>query len=66
MMFWIPCFLADIDDRNAEATFGDETEGIEAANIHRDLSEWQERHATLALSKVKVLIHFLFDFNFGS
>ncbi|CAN0915448.1 hypothetical protein LINGRAHAP2_LOCUS29136 [Linum grandiflorum] len=43
------------DDRNAEATFGDETEEAEAANIHRDLSEWQERHATLALSKVKEL-----------
>ncbi|CAN0915447.1 hypothetical protein LINGRAHAP2_LOCUS29136 [Linum grandiflorum] len=52
------------DDRNAEATFGDETEEAEAANIHRDLSEWQERHATLALSKVKVLIHFLVDFSF--
>ncbi|CAN1301855.1 hypothetical protein LINPERPRIM_LOCUS25164 [Linum perenne] len=37
------------------ATYGDETEGAEAANIRRDLSEWQERHATLALSNVKEL-----------
>ncbi|CAN1301856.1 hypothetical protein LINPERPRIM_LOCUS25164 [Linum perenne] len=43
------------DDRNSEATYGDETEGAEAANIRRDLSEWQERHATLALSNVKEL-----------
>lgn len=28
--------------------------GTGAGNVRKDLSEWQERHATLVLSKVKV------------
>ncbi|XWS47251.1 hypothetical protein CRYUN_Cryun14cG0136300 [Craigia yunnanensis] len=36
-----------------------------SSNVRKDLSNWQERHAVLVLSKVKVLIFFLFNLFFS-
>jgi hypothetical protein len=35
-----------------------------SGNVRNDLSEWQERHATLVLSQIKVLLFFYFYFIF--
>lgn len=60
-MFFEWIFLAEEDGTDGTVTFSDEilaaTETT-SANIRKDLSQWQERHATLVLSKVKVLISF--------
>ncbi|KAF2292629.1 hypothetical protein GH714_026115 [Hevea brasiliensis] len=50
--------LAEEDGTTGAATFSDEvlaTTATTSANIRKDLSQWQERHATLVLSKVKEL-----------
>ncbi len=33
-----------------------------SGNVRNDLSEWQERHATLVLSQIKVLLFLFFYF----
>lgn len=38
---------------NGEGRNGDDSPST-SGNVRSDLSEWQERHATLVLSKVKV------------
>lgn len=48
------------DEISSGGSYGDEDEGSSkktmSGNVRKDLSEWQERHAVLVLSKVKVFI----------
>ncbi|XP_021907391.1 uncharacterized protein LOC110821753 [Carica papaya] len=43
------------DNEGATSTYDDGTARSSSANVRNDLSEWQERHAVLVLSKVKEL-----------
>ncbi|CAL1412000.1 unnamed protein product [Linum trigynum] len=53
------------DDGTTEASFGDEMAAAASASVRRDLSEWQERHATLILAKVKELAQLRFKLSPG-
>ncbi|XP_037492322.1 uncharacterized protein LOC105644398 isoform X2 [Jatropha curcas] len=45
--------LQDEEERTSGASFSDEIVPSTSASVRKDLSLWQERHATLVLSKVK-------------
>ncbi|KDP26392.1 hypothetical protein JCGZ_17550 [Jatropha curcas] len=47
--------LQDEEERTSGASFSDEIVPSTSASVRKDLSLWQERHATLVLSKVKEL-----------
>lgn len=50
----------DDDDGGSETLMTTSSRG----NVRNDLSEWQQRHATLVLSKIKVLFLFTIFFYF--
>ena len=50
----------DDDDGGSETLMTTSSRG----NVRNDLSEWQQRHATLVLSKIKVLFLFTVFFYF--
>lgn len=59
--------VADDDDDGGSETVTT-TSSRTRGNVRNDLSEWQQRHATLVLSKIKVLFsihHFLLFTYFG-
>lgn len=46
--------LIEFGSDDEGAANGDETQKNSSANVQKDLSDWQERHAIFVLSKVKV------------
>lgn len=47
-------FLMNLFSDEDGANCGDDATPNTSGNVREDLSDWQERHATLVLSKVKV------------
>ncbi|XP_020539275.1 uncharacterized protein LOC105644398 isoform X1 [Jatropha curcas] len=59
--------LQDEEERTSGASFSDEIVPSTSASVRKDLSLWQERHATLVLSKVKVFTsNFAIYWNFDA
>lgn len=57
MTIWSFCLPADEEEDASNGDAGNRT----STRVNKDLSEWQERHAMLVLSKVKVLLSLSFS-----
>lgn len=54
------CVSVELGADDGEAAYDVEAATNSSGNVRKDLSEWQERHAFLVLSKSKVSISYVF------
>jgi hypothetical protein len=55
LVVWVVISKTDEEEEVSVNPLGDEDNGMSSsANVKKDLSDWQEKHAVLVLSKSKV------------